>query len=146
MSQIHKLKTDAMNTTLKYIILAVVVVGIIAIVAFSNILKGIEVGSVFATLAGGFAAFKSKIFKSSSSLDTQINEVKLEHATKRDEWKTLKEEFDNKFNALKSRMDYIDLKSTKIYQEINKLNEDERNALKNDLDSNSDDLLDFLNS
>lgn len=134
-----------MNTTLKYILIGVLILGLIAIFAFSDILKGLEVGSVFAAMAASFAAFKSKIFKSSESVDEQIALVGQEHAIKREEWKNLKDEYESKYNALKARMDFIDYKSAKILQEISVLDETQKQAIKNDLNSTNKDLLDFLN-
>ncbi len=134
-----------MNKTLKYILIAIVVLGIVAILAFSNILKGIEVGAVFASIAAGFAAFKSKIFKSSIPVVQQIDEITNEHSQKRNEWNIIKEEFDSKYNALKARMDYIDYKSAKILSEISDLDEIQKQAIKKDLKSTNDQLLDFLN-
>jgi hypothetical protein len=134
-----------MNKTWKYILIGGLVLGLIAILAFSTILKGLEVGTVLATLAGGFAAFKSKIFKSSSSVEDQIALVEQEHSVKREDWKNMKVEYESKFNALKARMDFIDYKSAKILQEISDLDEIQKRALKNDANLSNDQLLDFLN-
>jgi hypothetical protein len=134
-----------MNTTLKYILISLVILGIIAIVAFSNILEGIEVGAIIASITGGYAVFKSKLFGSSSTMDNQIALVEQEHNIKRGEWKTLRDEFESKYNALKARMDYIDYKSARILQEISDLDENQKKAIKKDLRSSSNELLDFLN-
>lgn len=134
-----------MSTTLKYILLGILILGVIAIFAFSNILKGIEVGSVFASLAAGYAAFKSKFFTSAVNVENQIVDVEQEHAVKREEWKSLKEEYESKYNALRARMDFIDYKSAKIYQEITALDDIQKQALKKDLNSTNNELLDFLN-
>lgn len=134
-----------MSKTLKYILIGALILGALAILAFSTVLKGVEVGTVFASLAAGFAAFKSKIFHSSADLDAQIAGVEQEHALKREDWNNLKDEFESKYNALKARMDFIDYKSAKILQEISELDETQKQAIKNDLNSTNKDLLDFLN-
>ncbi len=134
-----------MNKTLKHILIGLLVLGLLAIIAFSTVLKDIEVGSVFAALAAAFAAFKAKLFKSSSDLDAQLEAVGQEHAMKREEWKNTKEEMESQFNALKARMDYIDYKSAKIFGEISELDEIQKQAIKDNANTNNNELLDFLN-
>lgn len=132
-----------MKKTIKYILIVVVVIVILAVLVFHEQL-GINLGAIFASIAGGFAVFKSKLFNS-SSVEEQIAAVENEHAEKRENWQNIKEEFDSKYSALKARMDYIDYKSARILSEISNLDEEQKRAVKKDLSATNDELLDFLN-
>ncbi len=133
-----------MNSTIKYILIVFVAVALVVLLVFSQKLQ-IEIGAIFASIAGGFAAFKSKLFSSSDSVAKQIEDVENEHILKRQEWKNIKNEFDSKYNALKARMDYIDFKSAKILQEISELDDVQKQAIKKDLNMTNEELLNFLN-
>jgi Skp family chaperone for outer membrane proteins len=134
-----------MNQTLKYLLFGLLILGLIAVFAFSNILKGVEVGSVFAALSAGFATFKSKIFHSSTDLNEQLENVENEHNAKREEWKNIREEFETKYALLQSRMDLMDAKSARILQNLKLLNKAQKQALTQDQNASNSDLLDFLN-
>ena len=105
---------------------------------------GINLGSIFASIAGGFAVFKSKLF-GGSSVQEQIALTESEHAEKRENWQNMKEEFNSKYSALKARMDYIDYKSAVILSQISDLDEEQKKAVKKDLAASHDELLEFLN-
>jgi len=112
-----------MSKTLKYILFGIVilaVLGLLGYLAFSQK----SPGSLIAGIAGIWAAIKSKIFNT-NSLGEEIAEVEQEHALKREEWNRVKEEYDSQFRVFKARMDYLDLKSAKISEQISDLDEEE---------------------
>jgi hypothetical protein len=127
----------------KYIIILIIVLAIVAVLIFNDHL-GINIGSIFAAVTGGFAAFRAKLFKNSPTLSEQISEVENEHAVKREEWTRLKEEYESKYAALKARMDYIDYKSAIITSEIKELDEFERKALQRNRQLSDEEILDRL--
>ena len=130
-----------MNKTLKTIIIVALVVGVAVLLIF----KGELVGQAFAALAGGFAAFKSKLFNSSRvNVEEEISNIELEHTKKRNDWTLMREEYDSKFNALKARMDYLDYKSATISKKIGELDEAEKTALKKNSNLSDNELLDWL--
>lgn len=122
---------------------AAVILTIIVVLIFSEKLR-IEIGAIFAFIAGGFATLKSKLFKTSSNVDELIAEVEDEHAVKRQEWQNMKDEYDSKYNALKARMDYLDYKSALISQEISDLDEVEKNALERNHNLTEEEILSRL--
>jgi len=112
-----------MSKTLKYILFGIVilaVLGLLGYLAFSQK----SPGSLIAGIVGIWAAIKSKIFNT-KSLGEEIQEVEQEHALKREEWNRVKEEYDSQFKVFKARMDYLDLKSAKISEQISDLDEEE---------------------
>lgn len=130
-----------MNKSLKTIIIVVLVVGVAILLIF----RGDLVGQAFAALAGGFAAFKSKLFNSSRvNVEEEIKGIEQEHTAKRNDWALLKDEYDSKFNALKARMDYLDYKSATISKKLGELDEAEKIALKKNSNLSDDELLDWL--
>ncbi len=116
-----------MSKTVKYIIIGVVILGVLFLLSYF-IFDGGTPGGIIAGIAGGWAAFKSKIF-STKSLKEEIEEVEEEHAIKRDEWKRIKEEYNSRFQALKARMDYLDYRSAKISGQLGELDEEEKKKL-----------------
>lgn len=104
-----------MSTSLKIILIIVAILLAVALVVFAG--PEVELGSIFAALAGGFAAFKAKLFNSPTrNVEEQITNVDTEKLVKRSEWTFIKEEYDSKLEALKARMDYLDYRS-KLLQE-----------------------------
>ncbi|MEO9869085.1 hypothetical protein [Ekhidna sp.] len=117
---------DMMSKSLKTIIVLVIIAGVIVLLIFREDL----VGQAFAALAGGVAIFKSKFFNSSkTTLEEEIGSIDLEHTKKRNDWEIIKEEYDNKFHAMKARIDYLDYRSAKIAKELKDLDVVERRAL-----------------
>ena len=130
-----------MNKSLKSIIIVVLIVGVAALIIFKPEL----IGQAFAALAGGFAAFKAKLFNSSRiNVEEEIASIETEHAAKRKNWELMKEEYDSKFEALKARMDYLDFRSAKISQELKDLDEVERKALEKNRNMTSEEKLEWL--
>ncbi|MEO9482558.1 MAG: hypothetical protein ABJG47_03905 [Ekhidna sp.] len=130
-----------MNKTLKTVIIVVLFVGVAILLIFRSDL----IGQAFAALAGGLAAFKSKLFNSSRiNVEEEINNIELEHKQKRNDWALVKEEYDSKFNALKARMDYLDYKSATISKQLGELDTTEKAALKKNSNLSDDELLDWL--
>ena len=132
-----------MNQNLKYILITIIILAVLSMFVFSESL-GIEIGALFASIAGGFAAFKAKLLGNTSSVAEQIEKVENEHATKREEWQLLKNEFDSKYNALKARMDYLDYKSALISSEILELDEHEKAAIQNNHNLSEEEILQRL--
>ncbi len=130
-----------MSKTLKSILITAVIVGAIILV----VLNPDFVGQVFAALAGGFAAFRAKIFNSSRiNVEEETAAVEQEHLMKRKEWQSIKDEYDSKFNAIKARMDYLDYKATKLTDQIGDLSEEEKKALAINKNMSNEELLDWL--
>ncbi|MEP0984273.1 hypothetical protein [Ekhidna sp.] len=130
-----------MNKTLKTILIVAVILGVAVLLIFRSDL----IGQAFAALAGGFAAFKAKLFNSSKiNVEEEISTIETEHAAKRKNWALMKEEYDSKFNALKARMDYLDYKSATIAKQISSLDTAQKEALKKNSNLSDDDLLDWL--
>ncbi|MCD4683704.1 MAG: hypothetical protein K8R86_10515 [Bacteroidales bacterium] len=112
-----------MSKTLKYILFGIVILAILGLLGYLAFSQK-SPGSLIAGIAGIWAAIKSKVFNT-KSLGEEIVEVEQEHALKRDEWNRVKEEYDSQFKVFKARMDYFDLKSAKISEQINDLDEEE---------------------
>ena len=130
-----------MNKSLKTIIIATIIVGVAVLIIF----KPDIIGQAFAALAGGFAAFKAKLFNSSRvNVEEEIAAIETEHEAKRKNWQLMKDEYDSKFEALKARMDYLDYKSATISKQIGSLNTSEKEALKKNTELTDDELLDWL--
>ncbi len=132
-----------MKNTIKHLLIVLLVIVILVVLVFHEKL-GINLGAIFASITGGFAVFKSKLFNS-STVEEQIEAVENEHFEKRENWQNMKEEFDSKYSALKARMDYIDYKSALILSEISNLDEEQKKAVKKDLSATHDELVEFLN-
>lgn len=122
------------------------VLAIVALVVFNDRL-GLEIGSVFASVAAGIAALKSKLFGDSSdnSVENQIKQVEDEHSAKRQQWQELREEFSSKYETLKARIEYHDYRAARIISEIRDLDKKELEALKNFENMTEEDILNKLN-
>ncbi len=130
-----------MNKSLKNIIIIIVLLGVAVLVIF----KPEMIGQAFAALAGGFAAFKAKLFNSSRiNVEEEIASIETEHAAKRKNWELMREEYDSKFKALKARMDYLDYKSATISKQLGNLDASEKEALKKNTELTDDELLNWL--
>lgn len=135
-----------MNGKGKYIlfaVLAIIVIGLLAVMIFQYDLAG---GSILATLAGGWAAFKSKIFGSNVNVEEKIAAIDQEHDVKREEWTRIKEEYDAKYNTLKARMDYLDVRSAQISSKIQSLDDYEREKLEEIRNISDQDRLNIINN
>ena len=134
-----------MSKNVKYIILAVLLLALVFIIVFGETVGvDIQLGSIMASIAAGFAAFKAKLFGPNQSVQEQIQTVETEHRKKRENWDLLKEEFDSKYNALKARMDYLDYKSALIAREIKDLDEVERQAIEDNHNLTDEEILERL--
>jgi len=129
-----------MSKTVKLIIWAVIILVIIALLVFSEQLR-VQIGAIFAAVAGGFATLKSKLFKSGKTVEDQIADIEEEHAVKREEWQQMKDEYNSRYNALKARMDYLDYRSALISQEIKDLDEIEIQALERNRNLSDEEIL-----
>ena len=129
-----------MSKSLKTIIIVVTVIGVVALVVFSD---KINLGGIFATIAGGFAAFKAKLFNNSrTNVEEQMALVDEEHLVKRQEWDRIKDEYDSRFKAI----EYIDYRTAKISQEIADLDQAERTALSENRNLTEEEILNRLNN
>lgn len=126
-----------MSKTVKYIIIAVVVLALVALFVYND---KVNLGSIFAGIAGLYAAVKAKLFHT-DPLKERIGQIQDEHAMKREEWNTIKEEYESKFRALKARMDYLDYRSAKLANEIADLDETERQALQKNANLTDEEIL-----
>lgn len=132
-----------MSKSLKTIIIVVTVIGVVALVVFSD---KINLGGIFATIAGGFAAFKAKLFNNSrTNVEEQMALVDEEHLVKRQEWDRIKDEYDSRFKAIQAKMEYIDYRTAKISQEIADLDQAEKTALSENRNLTEEEILDRLN-
>ena len=129
-----------MSRTLKYILIGFAILVLLAIFLFG---KNIEFGAIIASITGGIAAMKAKLF-GTSSLSEKMAGVETEHSVKREEWQRVKEEYDSKINALKAWMDYLDYKSSKIAQELRDLDDVEKKILEKNRDITDEEILAFL--
>ncbi|WP_422361976.1 hypothetical protein [Reichenbachiella sp.] len=115
-----------MTKSIKTIVIVLAVILAVVLVVFFKA----EIGAVFATMIGGLAAFKAKLFNSSKvNVEEQMAQVDHEHSIKREEWDRVKDEYDSKFEALKAKMEYIDYKTARIRQEILDVDQQEHEAL-----------------
>jgi len=112
-----------MSKTLKYILFGIVILAILGLLGYLAFSEK-SPGSLIAGIVGIWAAIKSKVFNT-KSLGEEIAEVEQEHALKREEWNRVKEEYDSQFRVFRARMDYLDLKSAKISEQISDLDEEE---------------------
>jgi hypothetical protein len=126
-----------MSKTVKYILITVVILAIIALFVFSD---KVSLGPIIAGAAGLFAAIKARLF-GSGDLKERVEKIQEEHTLKREEWNRIKEEYDSKFRALKARMDYLDYRSAKISEEIGDLDTVEKQALQNNAKLTDEEIL-----
>ncbi|QQS51892.1 MAG: hypothetical protein IPM71_03970 [Bacteroidota bacterium] len=131
-----------MSKTVKYILIIALILGAMSLLVFSD---KIGLGSIVAGAAGFFAAVKAKLFQT-EPLSQRIQSIESEHAVKRADWDQVKADFDNQFRAMKARMDYLDYRSAKLTEQISKLDESEREALKKNSNLSDAEILDRLNN
>lgn len=131
-----------MTKTVKFIILAAVILAVVALFVFND---NVSVGGVIAGVTALFAAIKSRIFNN-EPLNERIATIEGEHSIKREEWNQTKEEYDSKFRAMKARMDYLDYRSKKISEQIEDLDDAEQEALKLNEQLTDEEILDRLNN
>lgn len=112
-----------MSKTIKYILFGIVILAILGLLGYLAFSEK-SPGSLIAGIVGIWAAIKSKVFNT-KSLGEEIAEVEQEHALKREEWNRVKEEYDSQFRVFRARMDYLDLKSAKISEQISDLDEED---------------------
>lgn len=136
-------KITLMTYPIKTIVIVLAVILAVSLVVFFNA----EIGAVFATMMGGLAAFKAKLFNSSkTNVEEQLAQVDHEHHIKREEWNRIKEEYDSKFEALKAKMEYIDYKTARIRQEILDVDQAEHQALIQNKNLTEEEILNRLNN
>ncbi|MEO1253286.1 MAG: hypothetical protein AAFY41_00185 [Bacteroidota bacterium] len=130
-----------MHKSVRNIVIIIIVIGVVVLV----ILRPEFIGQSFAALAGGFAAFKAKLFNSSRiNVEEEMASIEMEHTIKRKNWELMREEYDSKFEALKARMDYLDYKSATIAKQIGNLDMKEKEAIKKNTKLTDDELLNWL--
>lgn len=130
-----------MSKTLKTILIVVVILSVVALIAFTDI----NLGAIFASMAGGFAAFKAKLFNNSkANVEEQMAMVESEHLVKRQEWDRIKDEYDSRFKALQAKMEYIDYRTARISQEILDLDDKEAVALSENKNLTEEEILNRL--
>ncbi len=133
-----------MSKTLKYIIFGIIILAILGLLGYLAFSEK-SPGSLIAGIVGIWAAIKSKIFNT-KSLSEEIQEVEQEHALKREDWNRVKEEYDSQFRVFKARMDYLDLKSAKISEQISDLDEEEVQKLEEIKNMSREDKLKLFES
>lgn len=131
-----------MSKTVKYILLALVVLSVVALFVFND---NVSVGAIIAGVTAVFAAVKSRLIHN-EPLSERIATIEGEHSIKRDEWNRTKDEYDSKFRAMKARMDYLDYKSKLISEQINDLDVAEQKVLEQNENLTDDEILERLNN
>jgi len=131
-----------MSKTIKYILLAGVILAIVALFIFN---ENVSIGAIVAGVTALFAAIKSRLLRN-DSLSESIATIENEHAIKRNEWDRTKEEYDSKFRAMKARMDYLDYRSKKIAAQIEDLDVAEQEALEVNERLSDEEILERLNN
>lgn len=129
-----------MSKTVKYILITVVILCLVALFIFND---KVNLGAIFAGLAGTWAAVKARLFNT-EPLQERIEQIQEEHGMKRGEWNRIKEEYDSRFRAMKARMDYLDYRSAKITKEIDDLDEAEQQALQANAQLTDNEILERL--
>lgn len=132
-----------MDKNIKIIIIGIVILAVIGSLIFVSInISG--PGSLIGGLAVIWAGVKSNIFGKKTT-EEKIDQIKSEHNIKREEWQSLKNEYDTKFRLLQAQMQYIDYKSALISEKINNLDDYQKKKIKEIENASSDELLNLLN-
>lgn len=132
-----------MEKNIKIIIIGIVILAVIGSLIFVSFnISG--PGSLIGGLAVIWAGVKSNIFGKKTT-EEKIDQIKSEHNIKREEWQSLKSEYDTKFRLLQAQMQYIDYKSALISEKINNLDDYQKNKIKEIENASSDELLNLLN-
>ncbi len=131
-----------MSKTIKYILIAVGILALIALFVFSD---NVSLGAIIAGGAGLVAAVRARLLQN-EPLAERVQLIEEEHGIKRAEWDAVKEEYDSKFKAIKARMDYLDYRSAKVAEQIKDLDEAEKKALQNNAQLTDDEILNRLNN
>jgi len=97
-----------------WILAIVLLLGIIALFIWGD---RIEPGSVLAGLAAFIAAIKSKLLGNGNLME-RIADIEKSHNLKRDEWEKIKQEYDQKYEILKLKMDSLDNRTEIIKQQL----------------------------
>lgn len=132
-----------MEKNIKIIIIGIVILAVIGSLIFVSFdISG--PGSLIGGLAVIWAGVKSNIFGKKTT-EEKIDQIKSEHNIKREEWQSLKNEYDTKFRLLQAQMKYIDYKSALISEKINNLDDFQKKKIKEIENASSDELLNLLN-
>lgn len=132
-----------MEKNIKIIIIGIVILAVIGSLIFVSFnISG--PGSLIGGLAVIWAGVKSNIFGKKTT-EEKIDQIKSEHNIKREEWQSLKNEYDTKFRLLQAQMQYIDYKSALISEKINNLDDYQKKKIKEIENASSDELLNLLN-
>lgn len=91
-----------------------------------------------------WAAVKSNVFGRKSS-EEKVEQIKVDHNLKREEWQATKEEYESKFRLLQAQIQYIDYKSALISEKISNLDDYQKKKIEEIENANSDQLLELLN-
>jgi len=113
--------------TLKILIIGIIILGIVFLLGYF-IFDGGTPGALIAGLASGWAAFRSNAF-SMKGLSEKLTGLEQEHEIKHQEWQGFKDEYDNKYNALKARIDYLDYRTLLIREQLSTLDNEEKEKI-----------------
>lgn len=128
-----------MNFSVKNLIIGLIILAVIGILIYFAI-TGNGPGTLIAGLATLFGGYKSKIFDG-KSLEESLDDVETHHTEKRAGWEQIRQEYASKYAALEARMDYIDFKTAKLTEQIDNLDEVQKEKIKKINESTPEEML-----
>jgi hypothetical protein len=132
-----------MEKYIKFIVIGIIVLAVVGSLIFVSF-KVEGPGSLIGGLAVLWAAVKSNVFGRKSS-EEKVEQIKVDHNLKREEWQATKEEYESKFRLLQAQIQYIDYKSALISEKISNLDDYQKKKIEEIENANSDQLLELLN-
>jgi hypothetical protein len=126
-----------MSTTTKILI----GIALLALILFLGFLSFNEKapGMIIGGIAAIWAAIKGNLFGASGT------EIRREHREKRQEWQSLRDEYDSRFQALQARMDYLDYRNLTLKAQLNDLDVAEVEKLKEIRRLSDEEMVDYFN-
>ena len=115
-------------------------IGLLALILFLGFLSFNEKapGMIIGGIAAIWAAFKGKVLGESAS------DIRKEHREKREEWASIREEYDSRFNALRARMDYLDYRNLTLKAQLSNLDTQEIEKLEEIRRLNDEEMADYF--
>lgn len=132
-----------MDKNIKIIFIGLIVLILIGTLVYLSFAVSAP-GSLIGGLTLLWAGFKSNILGIKSSTE-KANEIKQAHASERQEWQNLKNEYDSKLRALEAQMKYLDYKSALLSEQLGDLDDYEQEKIKEIRSASASDLAQQIN-
>ncbi len=108
-------------------------IAVIAAIALVTFVDKVQLGSAIATLAGGFAALKAKLFGNSSNVEEQLDDIDEYHEERRETWRNEKRGFDSNRNAFEDKIRALETQNDTLLQKIDRLEKEKIRELERPL-------------